>query len=333
MTALQKGLAADPAALLGVKGDALAAAIRADRAVRRSPTMPAIERFTGVLYDALDARTLSTHARRRLDERVVILSGLFGALGPGDPIPDHKLKMTASLPGVGKLSTFWRPHLDAALAPELAGATVWDLLPNEHAAALAGGQSAAKAGGQSAAKAGGGPAAHRIVVRFLDDVERDGERRLVTVSRWNKLLKGALVRHLVDDRCGRRATLATFSHPQGYVYRPELTTLDASAGGSVETVSLSSGPLTRAERPLRSPPVTGTRRDGLLTDPGEIDQPARRRTYPSVGAVRGLTVLLDSGVEAVVVDCNDTTVSLHDTAGRDRVVRNVAASSRSTVIG
>jgi cytoplasmic iron level regulating protein YaaA (DUF328/UPF0246 family) len=218
MTALQKGLGGDAAALLGVKGDALAAAVRADRAVRRSPTMPAIERFSGVLYDALDARSLPARARRRLDERVVILSGLFGALGSSDPIPDHKLKMSASLPGVGRLSTFWRPHLDAALQPELAGATVWDLLPNEHAAALS----------------WGGRSAHRIVVRFLDDVERDGARRLVTVSHWNKLLKGALVRHLVTTDADDAAALAAFSHPQGYTYRPELTTVD----GSVETVSM-----------------------------------------------------------------------------------------------
>jgi hypothetical protein len=72
--------------------------------------------------------------------------------------------------------------------------------------------------------------------------------------------------------------------------------------------------------------VTGTRRDGLLTDPAEIDQPARRRAYPRVGATRGLTVVLDSGVEAVVVDCNDTTVSLRDRSGRDRVVRNIAGA-------
>ena len=218
MTALQRGLAADPATLLGVKGDALAAAVRSDRAVRRSATMPAIERFSGVLYDALDATTLSARARRRLDERVVIVSGLFGALGPADPIPDHKLKMSASLPGVGKLSTFWRPHLDAALEPVVGGATVWDLLPNEHAAAWSGGRAAAR----------------RIVVRFLDDVERDGRRRLVTVSHWNKLLKGALVRHLVDTGADDTSGLAAFSHPQGYTYRPELTTID----GTVETVSM-----------------------------------------------------------------------------------------------
>jgi hypothetical protein len=72
--------------------------------------------------------------------------------------------------------------------------------------------------------------------------------------------------------------------------------------------------------------VTRTRRDGLLTDPDEIDQPARRRSYPRVGATRGLVVVLDSGVEAVVVDCNDTTVSLRDRSGRDRVVRNVGGA-------
>jgi Protein of unknown function (DUF3097) len=72
--------------------------------------------------------------------------------------------------------------------------------------------------------------------------------------------------------------------------------------------------------------VTGTRRDGLMTDPAEIDEPVRRRTYPRVGATRGLTVLLDSGAEAVVVDCNDTTVSLRDRSGRDRVVRNIAGA-------
>jgi uncharacterized protein len=227
MAALQKGLGEDPAALLGVKGDALAAAVRADRAVRRSPTMPAIERFSGVLYDALDARTLSARARRRLDDRVVILSGLFGALGPADPIPDHRLKMSASLPGVGKLSTFWRPHLDAALAPRIAGATVWDLLPNEHAAAWSGGPSDGRTG-------------RRIVVRFLDDVERDGERRLVTVSHWNKLLKGALVRHLLTTGADDTAALATFTNSQGYAYRPDLTVVEAGSAetGSVETVSL-----------------------------------------------------------------------------------------------
>jgi hypothetical protein len=72
--------------------------------------------------------------------------------------------------------------------------------------------------------------------------------------------------------------------------------------------------------------VTGTRHDGLLTDPAEIDQPARRKTTPRIAATRGLTVVLDSGIEAVVVNCTDATVSLRDRSGRDRVVRNVAGA-------
>ncbi len=211
MTALRDGLRGDSAKLLGVKGDALEAAIAADRSVRRSPTMPAIERYTGVLYDALDIATLPAAARRHLGDQVVIFSGLFGALGAFDPVPDYKLKMGATLPGIGRLSTYWRPHIDAALAPELDGRIVWDLLPNEHAAAWSGGAS------------GGGTS--RITVKFLDDVERGGSRQLVAVSHWNKLLKGALVRHLLATGLDHPEGLAAFEHPLGYVYRPELTTV------------------------------------------------------------------------------------------------------------
>jgi hypothetical protein len=69
------------------------------------------------------------------------------------------------------------------------------------------------------------------------------------------------------------------------------------------------------------------RRDGLLGDPAEIDDPAaRRRSYPRVPATRGLAVRLDSGVDAVVVDCTTATVSLRDRSGRARQVRNVVGA-------
>lgn len=73
--------------LLGVKGEALAGATAANRNVREAPTMPAIERYTGVLYDAIDPRSMSAMHRRRLDASVVIVSGLWGLVTPRDPIP------------------------------------------------------------------------------------------------------------------------------------------------------------------------------------------------------------------------------------------------------
>jgi len=198
--------------LLGVKGVALAAAVEADRAVRRSPTMPAIERYTGVLYDALDHRSLPARSTARLAEQVLIASGAFGLVAPLDPIPDYKLKMGIALPGIGRLSTYWRPHVDGALAPLVDGRTVWNLLPNEHAAAWSGSTQVAV----------------EVTVRFADDIVRGGRRELVYVAHWNKLLKGALVRHVLATQLDDPAGLASFDHPEGYRYEPSLTEEDGS---------------------------------------------------------------------------------------------------------
>jgi len=205
--------------LLGVKGEALAAAREADRTVLESPTLPAIERYTGVLYDSLDHASLSAAHRRRAADQLVIFSALWGLVTPADPIPDYKLKMGASLNPQGRLGTFWRPQLTRALAPVVDGRTVWDLLPNEHAAAWT----------PSATGL-----ASRIVVKFLDDVPDGTGRKLITVSHWNKLLKGALVRHVLATQLADPEGLVEFDHPLGYVYDPALTVV----GDTATTVSL-----------------------------------------------------------------------------------------------
>jgi cytoplasmic iron level regulating protein YaaA (DUF328/UPF0246 family) len=193
--------------LLGVGADASERATRANLDVPTGPTLPAIERYDGVLYGALDHRTLTPTQRRRLHAQVLIFSGLWGAVAPDDPIPDYKCKMGAALAPLGKLSTWWRPRLAPLLHERSARRVVWDLLPNEHDAACT-----------------LSPQATLVVrVRFLDDVERNGVRSLVTVNHWNKLLKGSLVRHVLATQLTDPDGLAAFTHPEGYVYRPELT--------------------------------------------------------------------------------------------------------------
>ena len=51
------------------------------------------------------------------------------------PVPDFRLKLSASLPPVGPLAAFWRQPLTQVLNDRFDGATVVDLLPNEHRAA------------------------------------------------------------------------------------------------------------------------------------------------------------------------------------------------------
>ncbi|MEJ2888913.1 YaaA family protein [Actinomycetospora aeridis] len=79
-----------------------------------SRTAPALRRYTGVLYDALDPATLTTAAR----QRIVVCSALFGLVGGTDPIPAYRLSGTSALPGRDGLRVTWRPELMPLLAEQ-----------------------------------------------------------------------------------------------------------------------------------------------------------------------------------------------------------------------
>ena len=74
--------------------------IEVNRALRMSSTMPAIDRYTGVLFDALDASSLGLSARQWLGEHVLIHSAPFGPVGALDPIPSYRLGAGIRLPGL-----------------------------------------------------------------------------------------------------------------------------------------------------------------------------------------------------------------------------------------
>ncbi|QJB57199.1 peroxide stress protein YaaA [Pseudodesulfovibrio sp. zrk46] len=82
---------ADPKKLYGLKEKALEKAISANEEVLSSKTMPAIERYTGVVYDAIDYQTLKH--KSDFDKKVLIISGLFGLVRPADLIPNYRLKI------------------------------------------------------------------------------------------------------------------------------------------------------------------------------------------------------------------------------------------------
>lgn len=81
-----------------------------------SGVLPAIERYTGVLYDALDVASLAPEARRWLDAHVAVQSALFGLIGAADPIPAYRLSAGSRLPDLGApLKRFWaEAHREAA---------------------------------------------------------------------------------------------------------------------------------------------------------------------------------------------------------------------------
>jgi cytoplasmic iron level regulating protein YaaA (DUF328/UPF0246 family) len=194
----------------------LRAARAAGATPRRAGTVPAMERYTGVLYQELAWATLPAAARRRGEAQVRTVSGLWGLVAPADPIPAYRLKMSASLDGLGRLATWWRPHLSPTLARLTDGRVVWDLLPNEHEAAV----------DWTASEP-----ARRVTVRFLDVAGRP-------VSHWNKLLKGSLVRWLLLEQPEGPEQLHAFRHPLGY----RLDRAASSFEGPVAAVVLRAAP-------------------------------------------------------------------------------------------
>lgn len=123
------------ARLLGVKGEALERAQLANRRLVGGPCLPAVDRFTGVVWDHFDVGGLPPAARERAMASVLVISGLGGVVALDDPLPDHRLKLSVSLAPVGRVATFWRPSVSTVLGDHLDGALVIDLLPGEHAAA------------------------------------------------------------------------------------------------------------------------------------------------------------------------------------------------------
>ncbi|MCS5719299.1 peroxide stress protein YaaA [Herbiconiux sp. CPCC 205763] len=87
-------------------GQKLAFEVERNRTLSTAPTMAAMDRYTGVLYEALDAPSLSPEARAFAESHVRIHSALFGLLGAGDPIPAYRLSSNARL-GEPTLKVSW----------------------------------------------------------------------------------------------------------------------------------------------------------------------------------------------------------------------------------
>ena len=96
--------------ILGVKGAALDKAIKTNQTVLSSATMPAIERYTGVVYNAIDYASMDKSTKDFFNKHVRIVSALFGLVKPLDLIPDYKLKIDKL-----KADKYWQPMNQQAL--------------------------------------------------------------------------------------------------------------------------------------------------------------------------------------------------------------------------
>lgn len=122
--------------LLGVKGVHLQQAQESNSSLIGAPTLPAWQRYTGVVWDHLDVASFSSAARSAAVKRIFVPSGLAGIVRADDPLPSYRLKMGAKLTPFGNLASWWRDDITDALLAHIKKSLVIDLLPNEHKTAF-----------------------------------------------------------------------------------------------------------------------------------------------------------------------------------------------------
>jgi cytoplasmic iron level regulating protein YaaA (DUF328/UPF0246 family) len=153
------------------------AEIERNAALHGAPTLPAIVRYTGVLYDALDIESVSGAAASRARARLAIGSALFGLLRADDGVPAYRLSAGSKLPDRPTLAARWKPLLEPELARIAEAELIVDLRSGSYAAL------------------GRVPGAVEV-----DVLAEHSDGRRTVISHFNKAHKGRLARVLATSR-------------------------------------------------------------------------------------------------------------------------------------
>ncbi len=151
-------------------------AIDVNLQVCNGPTMRALERYTGTLFDAIEASSLSSSAWLRAKQTVLIQSPLFGLIPATDLIPNYRLSGTTVLPKVALKKVWSAAHapifsrLAQGLLVDLRSKTYVDLAPIPDA----------------------------VPSVWVEVVSRESNGQLRALNHFNKLAKGLLVRAILD---------------------------------------------------------------------------------------------------------------------------------------
>ncbi len=166
---------------------------------------PAIYAFDGDVYTGLDAYTLPVEKLEVLQDKLRILSGLYGVLKPLDLMQPYRLEMGTSLPiGIKKnLYEFWKKKVTQSLNNELQEHELFiNLASNEYFSAV----------DTKTLKA------LVITPEFKD--YKDGKLKMI--SFFAKKARGLMVRYIIDTNAETIDDLKQFNY-EGYAFDANLS--------------------------------------------------------------------------------------------------------------
>jgi len=166
---------------------------------------PAVYAFNGDVYQGLDVYTLPQEMIDGMQEKLRILSGLYGLLKPLDLIQPYRLEMGTKLrQGKHKdLYDFWRKKITQKLNDELAGDKLLvNLASNEYFKAID---------------------TKTLKVPVVDIVFKDFKNgKYKIISFFAKKARGYMTRYIIENDCQSVDDLKGFDH-DGYAYSEELS--------------------------------------------------------------------------------------------------------------
>jgi uncharacterized protein len=121
---------------LKVRGATAEHAQRVNANLLGGPVLPAHERYSGVVYQGLDSKTMPAALMATAKHSIVAFSGLGGLVRFTDPLPDYRAPMDASIYEIGKLANYWRPLISPHLQRAAKREGVIDLLTQVHRSAV-----------------------------------------------------------------------------------------------------------------------------------------------------------------------------------------------------
>lgn len=166
---------------------------------------PAVYAFDGEVYNGLDAYSIPMEKLDLLQERLRILSGLYGVLKPLDLMQAYRLEMGTKLPiGESKnLYDFWKTTVTASLNKELKkGELFVNLASNEYFSVI-------------------DTKALKVPV-ITPDFKDYKDGKLKMISFFAKKARGMMVRYIIDTNAETIDDLKGFNY-EGYQFDANLS--------------------------------------------------------------------------------------------------------------
>ena len=163
-------------------------------------TLPAINRYSGVMFNAIDYPSLNEDQKNRADQVILFIDGLFGLLKPQDFIPNYKLAISAKFTDF-KIDFYWKKIFKDYLAKILENKIILDILPQAHRKAVDINQK------------------NCYLINFFTMKNCEAKN----AGHISKKLKGEFIRYILGYDKINLEILHNFSHSEGYEYSEDLS--------------------------------------------------------------------------------------------------------------